>query len=62
QAILQYLYKTYMPISAQWTHHFIHRYYNFSIHITSSIKANNNNIKSYLLNNISHLYWLIEAI
>nr|CEG04031.1 unnamed protein product [Fusarium acuminatum CS5907] len=47
---------------AQWARYFIHKYRNFNIRVTSSTKASNNNIKSYLLNGISHLYRLIEAI
>ncbi|KFG84092.1 hypothetical protein MANI_015087 [Metarhizium anisopliae] len=62
RAILQYLYSTYMPVSAQWARCFIRRYRNFGIRVTSGTEASNNNIKSYLLNGMSHLYRLVEAM
>ncbi|OAQ62573.1 transposase [Purpureocillium lilacinum] len=62
QAILLYLYKTYMPIRAQWAQCFIKNYRNFGIRVTSGTEASNNNVKSYLLNGMSHLYSLVEAI
>ncbi|KAF4434584.1 mutator-like element, partial [Fusarium austroafricanum] len=62
QAILRYLHGTYMPIRAQWARCFIRKYRNFSIRITSSTEASNNNIKSYLLNGMSHLYQLVKAM
>ncbi|KNB16496.1 hypothetical protein FOXG_14343 [Fusarium oxysporum f. sp. lycopersici 4287] len=48
--ILRYLHGTYLP----------HR--NFGIRVTSGTEASNNNIKSYLLNGMSHLYRLVEAM
>lgn len=60
--ILRYLHGTYMPVRAQWARCFIRRYRNFGIRVTSGIEASNNNIKSYLLNGMSHLHRLIEAI
>ncbi|KJZ70944.1 hypothetical protein HIM_09648 [Hirsutella minnesotensis 3608] len=62
QAILIYLYKTYLPIRAQWAQCFIKEHRNFGIRVTSGTEASNNNIKSYLLNGMSHLYSLVEAI
>ena len=62
QAILIYLYKTYLPISAQWAHCYIKKYRNFGVRVTSGTEASNNNVKSYLLNGTSHLYGLVEAI
>ncbi|KJZ69738.1 hypothetical protein HIM_10878 [Hirsutella minnesotensis 3608] len=62
QAILMYLYKTYLPIRAQWAQRFIKKYRNFGVRVTSGTEANNNNVKSYLLNGMSHLYSLVEAI
>ncbi|KAG7001028.1 PKS-NRPS hybrid synthetase [Fusarium oxysporum f. sp. conglutinans] len=50
RAILWYLHRTYMP------------YRNFGIRVTSGTEASNNNIKSYLLNGMSHLYRLVEAM
>ncbi|KAK2129038.1 hypothetical protein NOF04DRAFT_1343948 [Fusarium oxysporum II5] len=50
RAILRYLHGTYMP------------YRNFGIRVTSGTEASNNNIKSYLLNGMSHLYRLVEAL
>lgn len=62
RAILTYLYGTYMPVRAQWARCFIRKYRNFGIRVTSGTEASNNNIKSYLLNGMSHLYRLVEAI
>ncbi|OAQ57749.1 transposase [Purpureocillium lilacinum] len=62
QAILMYLYKTYLPIRAQWAQCFIKKYRNFGIQVTSGTEASHNNVKSYLLNGMSHLYSLVEAI
>ena len=62
QAVLIYLHKTYLPVSAQWAHCFIRRYRNFGIRVTSGTEASNNNVKSYLLNGTSHLFGLVEAI
>jgi hypothetical protein len=62
RAILQYLYGTYMPVRAQWARCFIRKYRNFGIRVTSGTEASNNNIKSYLLNGMSHLYRLVEAM
>ena len=62
QAILMYLYKTYLPIRAQWAQCFIKRYRNFGVRVTSGTEASNNNVKSYLLNGMSDLYSLVEAI
>ncbi|EHK21997.1 uncharacterized protein TRIVIDRAFT_70960 [Trichoderma virens Gv29-8] len=62
RAILAYLYKTYLPLSAQWAHCFIKKYHNFGIRVTSGIEASNNNVQSYLLNGTCHLYRLVEAI
>ncbi|OAQ58559.1 transposase [Purpureocillium lilacinum] len=38
------------------------RYRNFGVRVTSGTEANNNNVKSDLLNGMSHLYSLVEAI
>ncbi|KAG7002603.1 PKS-NRPS hybrid synthetase [Fusarium oxysporum f. sp. conglutinans] len=62
RAILAYLYGTYMPVRAQRACCFIRKYRNFGIRVTSGTEASNNNIKSYLLNGMSHLYRLVEAI
>ncbi|KAH6876828.1 hypothetical protein B0T10DRAFT_413893 [Thelonectria olida] len=62
RAILLYLYRTYMPIRAQWARCFIRGYRNFGIRVTSGTEASNNSIKSYLLNGMSHLFRLAEAI
>ena len=62
QSILMYLYNTYLPVSAQWPHCFIKHYRNFGIRVTSGTEASNNNVKSYLLNGMSHSYGLVEAI
>lgn len=62
RAILTYLYGTYMPVRAQWARCFIRKYRNFGIRVTSGTEASNNNVKSYLLNGMSHLYRLVEAI
>ncbi|EFY95426.1 transposase [Metarhizium robertsii ARSEF 23] len=62
QSILMYLYNTYLPISTQWAHWFIKHYRNFGNRVTSGTEASNNNVKSYLLNGMSHLYGLVEAI
>ena len=51
-----------MPIRAQWARCFIRKYRNFGIRITSGTEASNNNIKSYLLNGMSHLYQLVKAM
>ena len=60
--ILRYLHGTYMSVRAQWARCFIRKYGNFGIRVTSGTEASNNNIKSYLLNGISHLYRLVEAM
>ncbi|EXL89791.1 hypothetical protein FOIG_16925 [Fusarium odoratissimum NRRL 54006] len=62
RAILRYLHGTYMPVRAQWARCFIRKYRNFGIRVTSGTEASNNNIKSYLLNGMSHLYRLVEAL
>ncbi|KAG6997364.1 PKS-NRPS hybrid synthetase [Fusarium oxysporum f. sp. conglutinans] len=62
RAILRYLHGTYMPVTAQWARCFIRKYRNFGIRVTSGTEASNNNIKSYLLNGMSHLYRLVEAM
>ncbi|KAH7460217.1 hypothetical protein FOMA001_g19619 [Fusarium oxysporum f. sp. matthiolae] len=62
RAILRYLYGTYMPVRAQWARCFIRKYRNFGIRVTSGTEASNNNVKSYLLNGMSHLYRLVEAM
>jgi len=51
-----------LPTDAQWAHCFIKKYRNFGVGLTSSTEASNNSIKSYLLNGMSHLYGLVEAI
>ena len=56
-----YLYKTYLPIRAQWAQCFIRRHRNFGVRVTSGTEASSNNVKSYLLNGMSHLYSLVEA-
>ncbi|RYC77791.1 hypothetical protein BFJ63_vAg19335, partial [Fusarium oxysporum f. sp. narcissi] len=60
--ILRYLHGTYMPVRAQWARCFIRHYRNFGIRVTSGTEASNNNIKGYLLNGMSHLYRLVEAM
>ncbi len=62
RAILRYLHRTYMPVRAQWARCFIRKYRNFGIRVTSGTEASNNNVKSYLLNGMSNLYRLVEAI
>ncbi|KJZ70653.1 hypothetical protein HIM_09973 [Hirsutella minnesotensis 3608] len=62
QAILAYLYKTYLPLSAQWAYYSTKKYRNFGVRVTSGTEASNNNVKSYLLNGTNHLYGLVEAI
>ncbi|KAK4077247.1 hypothetical protein Purlil1_12430 [Purpureocillium lilacinum] len=62
QGILMYLYRTYLPIRAQWAQCFIKKYRNFGVRVTSGTEASNNNVKSYLLNGMSNLYSLVEAI
>jgi hypothetical protein len=62
RAILSYLYRTYMPVREQWARCFIRRYRNFGCRVTSGTEASNNNVKSYLLNGMSNLYRLVEAI
>ncbi|KNB13731.1 hypothetical protein FOXG_14088 [Fusarium oxysporum f. sp. lycopersici 4287] len=62
RAILRYRYGTYMPVRAQWARCFIRKYRNFGIRVTSGTEASNNNVKSYLLNGMSHLYRLVEAM
>ncbi|KAG7130940.1 PKS-NRPS hybrid synthetase like protein [Verticillium longisporum] len=62
RAILRYLHGTYMPVRAQWARCFIRKYRNFAIRVTSGTEASNNNIKSYLLNGMSNLYRLVEAM
>ncbi|KAF4479381.1 PKS-NRPS hybrid synthetase [Colletotrichum fructicola Nara gc5] len=60
--ILRYLYGTYMPMRAQWARCFIRHYRNFGTRVTSGTEASNNNIKSYLLNGLSHLYRLVDVM
>ena len=62
RAIFRYFYGTYMPVRAPWARCFIRKYRNFGIRVTSGTDASNNNVKSYLLNGISHLYRLVEAM
>lgn len=62
RAILHYLYGTYMPVRRQWARCFIRKYRNFGIRVTSGTEASNNNVKSYLLNGMCHLYRLVEAM
>ncbi|OAQ65606.1 transposase [Purpureocillium lilacinum] len=62
QALLIYLYKAYLHISAQWVSCYIKKYHNFGVRVPSGTEASNNNVKSYLLNGTSHLYGLVEAI
>jgi hypothetical protein len=62
RAILRYLHGTYLPVRDQWARCFIRYYRNFGIRVTSGTEASNNNIKSYLLNGMSHLYRLVEAM
>ncbi|KAJ3455341.1 hypothetical protein MRS44_013941 [Fusarium solani] len=47
---------------AWWARCFIREYRNFGIRVTSGTEASNNNVKSYLLNGMSHLYRLVEAM
>jgi hypothetical protein len=51
-----------MPVREQWARCFIRKYRNFGCRVTSGTEASNNNVKSYLLNGMSHLYRLVEAI
>ncbi|KAI8417406.1 hypothetical protein FOFC_03719 [Fusarium oxysporum] len=60
--ILRYLHGTYLPVRAQWTRCILRKHRNFGIRVTSGTEASNNNIKSYLLNGMSHLYRLVEAM
>ncbi|KAK1994026.1 hypothetical protein LX36DRAFT_693377 [Colletotrichum falcatum] len=60
--ILQYLHTTYLPLRAQWARCFIRKYQNFGIRVTSGTESSNNNIKSYLLNGLSHLYRLVDVM
>ncbi|OAQ60062.1 mutator-like element [Purpureocillium lilacinum] len=62
QAILMYPYRTYLPIRAQWAQCFIKKHRNFGFRVTSGTEASYNNVKSYLLNGMSNLYSLFEAI
>jgi hypothetical protein len=62
RAILRYLHGTYLPVRAQWARCFIRKHRNFGIRVTSGTEASNNNIKSYLLNGMSHLFRLVEAM
>ncbi|KAG7119700.1 PKS-NRPS hybrid synthetase like protein [Verticillium longisporum] len=62
RVILRYLHGTYMPVRAQWARCFIRKYRNFGVCVTSGTEASNKNIKSYLLNDMSHLYRLMEAM
>lgn len=62
RAILRYLHGTYMPTRVQWARCFIRKYRNFGLRVTSGTEASNNNIKSYLLNGMSNLYRLVEAM
>jgi hypothetical protein len=41
---------------------FIYEFYNFGIRVTSGTEVSNNNIKCYLLNGMSYLYRLVEAM
>ncbi|KAH6950361.1 hypothetical protein BKA56DRAFT_626182 [Ilyonectria sp. MPI-CAGE-AT-0026] len=52
---------TYLPIRAQWAQCFIKKYRNFGVRMTSGTEASNNNVQSYLLKGMSHLYSLFEA-
>ncbi|EGY20871.1 uncharacterized protein VDAG_02395 [Verticillium dahliae VdLs.17] len=60
--ILRYLFGTYMPVRLQWARCYIRWFQNFGIRVTSGTEASNNNVKSYLLNGMSHLYRLVEAM
>lgn len=62
RAILLYLHGTYMPVRAQWARCFVRKYHKFGIRVTSGTEASNNNVKSYLLNGMSHLCRLVEAM
>ncbi|KAH7462854.1 hypothetical protein FOMA001_g18404 [Fusarium oxysporum f. sp. matthiolae] len=61
RAILRYLNGTYMSVRAQWARCLIRKYRNFGVRVTSGTEASNN-IKSYLLNGMSNLYRLFEAM
>lgn len=61
QVMLLYFDNPCLPVSAQWAHCFINKYRNFGVRVTSGTEASNN-AKSYLLNGMSHLYGLVEAI
>jgi hypothetical protein len=61
QAILMFLYKTCLPIRAQWAQCIIKKYRNLGVRMTSGTEASNNNVQSYLLKGMSHLYLLFEA-
>jgi hypothetical protein len=62
RAILRYLHGTYMPVRVQWARCFIRKYRNFGVRVTSGTEASHNNIKSYLLNGMSNLHRLFEAM
>jgi hypothetical protein len=51
-----------MPVRKQWARCFIKRYRNFSARIILGTEASNNNVKSYFLNGMSHLYQFVEVI
>ncbi|KAF6814641.1 mutator-like element [Colletotrichum musicola] len=51
-----------MPMRAQWARCFIRHYRNFGTRVTSGTEASNNNIKSYLLNGLSHLHRLVDVM
>ncbi|KAG7404421.1 PKS-NRPS hybrid synthetase [Fusarium oxysporum f. sp. rapae] len=62
RVILRYLHGTYLPVRVQWARCFLRKHRNFGIRVTSGTEVSNNNIKSYLLNGMSHLYRLVEAM
>jgi hypothetical protein len=60
--ILMYFNRIYMPLRTQWARYYIRIYRNFGIRVTFGTEANNNNVKSYLLHGMNHLYRLVEAL
>ncbi|KJZ70946.1 hypothetical protein HIM_09650 [Hirsutella minnesotensis 3608] len=61
QAILIYLYKTYLPIRAQWAQCFIKKHRNFGIRVTSGTEASNNNDAVWLKFQIGQWYLPCQA-
>jgi hypothetical protein len=60
--ILMYLNRIYMLLRTQWARCYIRTYRNFGIRVTFGTEASNNNVKSYLLHDMNHLYRLVKAL